>query len=320
MNHQRLATQLSFGVLLTIVLTTCAPLGTGPVAPTVAPPAPASPTRAPTLPPTSEVTSEPSTDGADAIAAIQLVLDYYAAIDRQDYAQAYLMWADEGRASGQTGAEFAQGFSNTTRISVLLDKATVSVNSATVPITILSVLQETDGSEQAQRFSGTYTLGSPGDGWQFVGATITEEAGSEPPAETGDVLGLLQAYFQAINDRNYPRAYTFWEDNGAASQQDYTAFVQGFIQTVRVELVVGEVRSEGAAGSVYTAVPVVLFAYQQDGLRKAFCGTYELRRSNLPPFEGMGWRLFSAGILEISDVRPGSDLVQALLNGQCAAR
>jgi hypothetical protein len=65
---------------------------------------------------------------------------------------------------------------------------------------------------------------------------------------------------------------------------------------------------------------VVLFAHQQDGLRKTFCGTYELRHSNLPPFESMGWRLFSAGILEISDVRPGSDLVQALLDGQCAAR
>lgn len=59
----------------------------------------------------------------------------------------------------------------------------------------------------------------------------------------------------------------------------------GFTQTARVELVVGEVQSEGAAGSVYTTVPVVLFAHQQDGLRKAFCGTYELRRSNLPPFE-----------------------------------
>jgi hypothetical protein len=254
------------------------------------------------------------------VAAIQVVLDYYAAIGQQQYERAYLMWADEGRASGQTRAEFEQGFSNTTRISVLLDRPAVSGGSATVPITILSILQETDGREQAQRFSGMYTLGSAGEGWQLVGASITEAADNAPPAETGDALGLLQAYYQAINDRNYPRAYSLWEDNGASSQQDYTAFVQGFARTARVELVVGEARSEGAAGSVYTSVPVVLFAYQQDGLRKAFCGTYELRRSNLPPFESIGWRLFSAGMLEISDVRPGSDLVQALLGGKCAAR
>jgi hypothetical protein len=44
----------------------------------------------------------------------------------------------------------------------------------------------------------------------------------------------------------------------------------------------GEVRSEGAAGTIYFAVPTVLRAYQTNGSTQLFYGCYLLTRTNVP--------------------------------------
>jgi hypothetical protein len=204
---------------------------------------------------------------------------------------------------------------------VVLDRATVSGDAVTVPITILSVLNRSDQTQQPQRFAGTYTLRQEAGGWRIASAKIAEgDAVAEPPASTGDALLVLQAYEQAIDEGNYPRAYTYWESNGTASQQSYTVFVQGFTTTDSVTLATGQARTNAAAGSVYAEVPVVVFPQQRDGSRESFCGTYRLRRANVPPFDMFGWRINSAATLQTPTIEPGSDTVQQLLNGRCAAR
>src|SRR5689334_3749471 len=78
-----------------------------PAAPTAEPPTsvPAGPAQpAPTAIPT------PASTAADPVAAIQTVLDYYAAINEQAYDRAYHLWAQNGAASGQTFDQFKQGF------------------------------------------------------------------------------------------------------------------------------------------------------------------------------------------------------------------
>jgi hypothetical protein len=146
------------------------------------------------------------------------------------------------------------------------------------------------------------------------------DAVAEPPASTGDALRVLQAYEQAIDEGNYPRAYTYWESNGTASQQSYTVFVEGFASTDRVTLATGQAQTNAAARSVYTEVPVVVLGQQRDGSRQSFCGTYRLRRANVPPFDTFGWQIESATTLQTPNIEPGSDTVQQLLNGRCAAR
>jgi hypothetical protein len=131
---------------------------------------------------------------------------------------------------------------------------------------------------------------------------------------------VVQAYEQAIDEGNYPRAYTYWENNGTASQQSYTMFVQGFASTDRVTLATGQARTDAAAGSVYTELPVVVVGQQRDGKEQSFYGTYRLRRANLPPFDTFGWRIESAATLQTPNIEPGSDTVVQWLNGQCAAR
>jgi hypothetical protein len=164
-------------------------------------------TAAPQLP-ESAPTTQPPAGLTDTTAAVQVVLDYYHAIAQKRYDQAYGLWAQNGAASGQTLTEFKQGYANTAGLSVLLDGATVSGDAVTVPITILSMLNQSDQTQQPQRFTGTYTLLQETGGWRIASANIAEgDAVAEPPASTGDALHVLQAYYQAIDAGNYPRAY-----------------------------------------------------------------------------------------------------------------
>jgi hypothetical protein len=265
--------------------------------------------------------TQPPAPLTESTAAVQVVLDYYIAIAQKQYDQAYGLWAEGGAASGQTLSEFEQGYANTAGLSVLLDRATVSGDAVTVPITILSVLSQSDQTQQPQRFEGTYTLRQEGGGWRIASATIAEaDTSADPPVGTGDALLVLQAYEQAIDAGNYPRAYTYWERNGTASQQSYTVFVQGFASTDSITLATGQAQTNAAGGSVYAEVPVVILGQQRDGSRQSFCGTYRLRRANLPPFDTFGWRIESASILKLENAELDSDTIQRLLAGQCAAR
>jgi hypothetical protein len=316
MKQHTLAVRVGCSAALLVVLTACGLSSAQPTLPSSAP----APTAAPP-PPESGSTTPPLAGFADTTAAVQVVLDYYIAIAQKQYDQAYGLWAQNGAASGQTRSKFKQGYANTAGLSVLLDHATVSADAVTVPITILSVLNNSDQTQQPQRFAGIYTLRQEGGGWRIASATIAQgNASAEPPASIGDALRVLQAYYQAIDEGNYPRAYTYWESNGTASQQSYTVFVEGFANTDRVTLATGQAQTNGAAGSVYAEVPVVVLGQQRDGSRQSFCGNYRLRRANLPPFDTLGWRINSASVVKLDNADLNSDTVQQLLNGRCAAR
>jgi hypothetical protein len=284
MKHHIFAIRFGCSAVLLVVLAACGLSSAQPTLPSSAP----APTVAP-QPPESAPMTQPPAGITDTTAAVQAVLDYYNALVQKQYDAAYGQWAQNGAASGQTRAEFEQGYAKTAGLSVLLDRATVSGDAVTVPITILSVLNQSDQTQRPQRFSGTYTLRQEGGGWRIASANIAQrDVVAEPPASTGDALRVLQAYYQAIDEGNYPRAYTYWENNGTASQQSYTVFVQGFTTTDRVTLVTGQAQTNAAAGSVDTEAPVVVFAQQRDGKVQSFCGNYRLRRANLPPFDTFG--------------------------------
>lgn len=74
-------------------------------APTSAPPA-ASATAVPAPAPTAA--SATAAPAGDADAAVQAVIDYYQAINQQQYDAAYMLWANNGAASGQTLDQFKQ--------------------------------------------------------------------------------------------------------------------------------------------------------------------------------------------------------------------
>jgi hypothetical protein len=138
-----------------------------------------------------------------------------------------------------------------------------------------------------------------------------ENAVREVYDQTADPVGMLASYFNAVNRREYDRAWRYWESPPNPSYED---FVAGYAETVDVLLVVRPpIVTEGAAGSQYTAIPSLLVATHEDGTRHAYEGCYVARRSTVED-EASAWALFSADVDpvagEVGDAR--------LLEGACA--
>lgn len=109
----------------------------------------------------------------------------------------------------------------------------------------------------------------------------------QPPAyldDRSDAASLMRSYYNAVNRQEYARAYGYFTEPPA----DYTAFAAGYADTASVELLLGEAVSEGAAGSVYTALPMAIRATDTAGETSVFAGCATIRQLQAaiqdPPF------------------------------------
>lgn len=92
-------------------------------------------------------------------AAVAVVQNYYAAINRGDFRSAYGAWDRNGAASGQTFAKFRAGFAHTKNVRVVAGApvnadAGMSQRTIEVPVDVYATLK----SGKRQHFRGTYTL------------------------------------------------------------------------------------------------------------------------------------------------------------------
>jgi hypothetical protein len=110
---------------------------------------------------------------------------------------------------------------------------------------------------------------------------------------------LVRRYYAAIQAGKYDSAYSLWGQSGQASGKNRAAFSEGFAQTAEVRATVSDsVQLEGAAGSQYATVPVVVDATLRDGTRQHFQGTYILRRAMVDGAtpEQRRWHIYSADL------------------------
>lgn len=113
---------------------------------------------------------------------------------------------------------------------------------------------------------------------------------------------VLRRYYAAIDAGRYGEAHRLWSSGGEASGQTLDEFAAGFADTRQVEVEVGTPgRVEGAAGSRYLSIPVIVRAENSAG-RRRFEGTYVLRRSVVDGAspEQRAWRISSADLVERS--------------------
>lgn len=110
---------------------------------------------------------------------------------------------------------------------------------------------------------------------------------SEAPfAETSaqGAAAVLQSYFALIEQGRYGEAYRLWSDDGRASGMDATAFARGFARYREYHANIGAPGEiEGAAGSLYVEVPVLVYGRGRDGAEFSQRGTATLRRVNGVP-------------------------------------
>jgi hypothetical protein len=122
-----------------------------------------------------------------------------------------------------------------------------------------------------------------------------------------DPVAALASYYDAINARDYRRAYGAWE----SPPSSYEQFARGFADTDRVRLLVEPPsRIEGAAGSLYADITTILIATTRGGNERIYAGCYVMRKSNV---RATRWQIYRA---EISMV-PSSAGVSRILSQGC---
>lgn len=113
-------------------------------------------------------------------------------------------------------------------------------------------------------------------------------------------VDLLASFYNAVNTREYERAYGYWE-TPPGNLQDFT---RGYAETASVRLIVEPpTRVEGAAGSQYAQVPTVIVTRQRDGRERVFAGCYVVRKSNLSPSDvpkEEAWRIYKANMSPVA--------------------
>ncbi|RLQ87506.1 DUF1176 domain-containing protein [Notoacmeibacter ruber] len=121
-------------------------------------------------------------------------------------------------------------------------------------------------------------------------------------AQSSDISGLpyyddrslpqtvIFSLYNAINRREFSRAYSYFGIPPAASPEDYAA---GFEEMAMVQIATGGARQEGAAGSIYAVIPVAIRSVGKDGSQDVYAGCMRLRlaQPSIQASDFTGWHI-----------------------------
>ncbi len=122
---------------------------------------------------------------------------------------------------------------------------------------------------------------------------------------------IIISFYNAINRQEYSRAYGYWTDP-STMVGDFSDFVNGYANTISVDLVFGQITGEGGMSQAYYTVPVLLKASEANGVQTNYAACYVVHQSSPdvfgePPFQPMS---ISRGTAKISPA--GSSITSAL--------
>ncbi len=148
----------------------------------------------------------------------------------------------------------------------------------------------------ANQNAGAVGMGSP-----TPAADPTAIDASRYIDDRSGALEVLRSLFNAINRREYVRAYSYWEDN-APQLAAFADFEQGYANTQSVQLLTGNVTNDAGAGQLYYSVPVTLVAQTTNAVTQTFVGCYKLHLAQpaiqaTPPFRPLG--IMSAQVQQV---------------------
>jgi len=113
--------------------------------------------------------------------------------------------------------------------------------------------------------------------------TPVPEAPFTPQSAQG-AGAVAQTYFALIGERKYAEARKLWSDSGQASGQSQAEFTDAFDRYESYNANIGAPGPvEGAAGSLYVEVPVVVYGRLKSGRPINMAGKITLRRVNDVP-------------------------------------
>ncbi len=213
--------------------------------------------------------------------AVQVLLDYYGAINQKQYLVAYALLV----TPNQTLAQFTAQYENNIDSRLWVGAPQVDGDVVTIAVTVVTAVNQKNGDQGSQWTNETYTFKNN----LITNVVIVPTTQRNEPAPDQ----LIVKYYDARKDfQLLPMSYTLWQYNGGASGLSYTEFVDWM--TVQ-DVFVGEAQIDGGAGTMEATVPVVEAYSDADGFLRGysyvFCGTYTLRSSDVPPFDQFGWQI-----------------------------
>ncbi|MCP1198166.1 DUF1176 domain-containing protein [Notoacmeibacter sp. MSK16QG-6] len=111
---------------------------------------------------------------------------------------------------------------------------------------------------------------------------------------------LVHSLYNAINRREFARAYSYFGTPPAASVEIYA---RGFDDTELVQIVTGSSMAEGAAGSSYQTLPIAIRSIAKGGGETVFAGCLTARLAN-PSIQASDFRPWH---IERTTIRPSDE-------------
>ena len=103
--------------------------------------------------------------------------------------------------------------------------------------------------------------------------------------------GVIQSLFNAINRKEFARAYSYWDSNNTGNNHvaPFATFEQGYATTHAIQVKIGPVFHDEGAGQYYYSIGVLLKATQDDGTTQTYTACYNMHLGSpgaqaIPPF------------------------------------
>ena len=140
--------------------------------------------------------------------------------------------------------------------------------------------------------------------------TTTSPESSSYLDDRSDAAAVLQSLFNAINQHQFARAYSYWDDT--PQRLPFDQFAAGYQDVASVQVIYGPSTSDAGAGNVYASAPVTLITKTVSDTVQTFVGCYMLHLSQ-PANQGTlpfrPWGIQSATMTQVDNNANTADLM-----------
>ncbi|HLZ61185.1 MAG TPA: serine/threonine-protein kinase [Ktedonosporobacter sp.] len=197
---------------------------------------------------------------------------YYDSINNRDYQSAYHIWNNDPQSPSTCPAigapdnaysKFANGYSTTVHTSIIFDGPPRLEPGLYVVLLTLHANEVTAAGTRTSTYYEQYSMVQRNGGWKIakgdhyanpvIGATTPVAIPGSTP--TDQARALVQQTYDAINQRNYPLAYSLF-GSGFQQNDPYCNFADGYANTQRDDLTFNSVTQQ-ADGSITVMMTIL---------------------------------------------------------------
>ncbi len=146
-----------------------------------------------------------------------------------------------------------------------------------------------DADALASTCSGSDMTGMSGEAASF--APVNDISSANYLDNRSGAVEVVSSLLNALNRKEYVRAYSYWQDTAAVGS--YDSYAAGFSDTDSITAVFGAVSSDAGAGQLHYQVPLGMIVTTTAHTTQTFIGCYTLHLANpgmqgTLPFEPLG--------------------------------